>query len=66
MQLQMLPISSSTVAPGGTETQQLRIKSPVGAQIRLRLRVQYQLGAQPVQEQVDFAGFPAGLTSGSQ
>ncbi|EJD47874.1 Adaptor protein complex AP-1 gamma subunit [Auricularia subglabra TFB-10046 SS5] len=66
MQLQMLPISSSSVLPGAVETQQLRIKAPVGAHIRLRLRVQYQLGAQPVQEQVDFSGFPPGLTSGQQ
>lgn len=66
MQLQMLPISSPSVQPGAVETQQLRIKAPVGAQIRLRLRVQYQVGAQAVQEQVDFAGFPPSLTSGGQ
>ncbi|KZV99985.1 Adaptor protein complex AP-1 gamma subunit [Exidia glandulosa HHB12029] len=66
MQLQMMPISSSSVNPGAVETQQLRIKAPVGAQLRLRLRIQYQLGAQTVTEQVDFAGFPQGLTAGGQ
>ena len=33
--------------------------------IRLRLRIAYSVNGQPVQDQVDFAGFPAGLTGGA-
>lgn len=58
--LQMLPISHSTVQPGASETQQMRVMTPKGAQVRLRLRIGYTLeGAQAVQEQVDFADFPS-------
>ncbi|KAH7098209.1 Adaptor protein complex AP-1 gamma subunit [Auriculariales sp. MPI-PUGE-AT-0066] len=64
MQLQMLPISSTTVHPGAVETQQLRIKAPAGSNLKLRLRVQYELAGQTIQEQVDFAGFPQSVTSG--
>ncbi|KAI0091676.1 gamma-adaptin [Irpex rosettiformis] len=64
-QLQMLPMSNSDVQPGATETQQMRVIAPVGANIRLRLRIAYSVDGQPVQDQVDFAGFPPGLTSGS-
>jgi len=61
--LQMLPISNATVAPGKTETQQLRVIAAQGAQIRLRLRIAFVVGAQQVQDQVDFSGFPADLLS---
>ncbi|KAI0821603.1 gamma-adaptin [Irpex lacteus] len=64
-QLQMLPMSNADVHPGATETQQMRVIAPVGANVRLRLRIAYSVGGQPVQDQVDFAGFPPGLTSGS-
>ncbi|TCD63708.1 clathrin associated protein complex large subunit [Steccherinum ochraceum] len=64
-QLQMLPISSPDVAPGATETQQMRVIAPAGANIRLRLRLTFTVNGQPVQDQIDFAGFPAGLTGGS-
>ncbi|KAI0704275.1 Adaptor protein complex AP-1 gamma subunit [Cytidiella melzeri] len=64
-QLQMLPMSNADVQPGATETQQMRVIAPAGANIRLRLRIAYSIGGQPVQEQVDFAGFPPGLTLGS-
>lgn len=74
-QLQMQAISNANVAPGTTETQQLRILAPPGvsfraeiladnqAQIRLRLRIQYKSEGQAVQDQQDFAGFPADLTA---
>jgi AP-1 complex subunit gamma-1 len=62
-QLQMQAISKADLAPGGTETQQLRILAPPGAQIRLRLRIQYKADGKPVQDQQDFAGFPANLTA---
>ncbi|KAI0792148.1 gamma-adaptin [Abortiporus biennis] len=61
-QLQMLPISNANVLPGAVETQQMRIIAPVGASVRLRLRIAYTVGGRPIQEQVDFAGFPPGLT----
>ncbi|TDL23779.1 Adaptor protein complex AP-1 gamma subunit [Rickenella mellea] len=63
-QLQMLPMSNTTVNPGATETQQMRVLAPVGSNVRLRLRISYSLAGKPVQDQVDFAGFPPGLTNG--
>ncbi|CAK9779672.1 Adaptor protein complex AP-1 gamma subunit [Cutaneotrichosporon oleaginosum] len=62
-QLQMQAISKPDIAAGGTETQQLRILAPPGAQIRLRLRIQFKVDGRPVQDQQDFAGFPADLTA---
>ncbi|GJE90995.1 adaptor protein complex AP-1 gamma subunit [Phanerochaete sordida] len=61
-QLQMLPMSSPDVQPGAVETQQMRVIAPVGANVRLRLRISYSLGGNQIQDQVDFASFPAGLT----
>ncbi|KIK39327.1 hypothetical protein CY34DRAFT_808436 [Suillus luteus UH-Slu-Lm8-n1] len=61
-QLQMLPMSNSDVQPGTTETQQMRVMAPPGSNIRLRLRISYTLAGQAVQDQVDFSGFPPGLT----
>ncbi|KAI6101346.1 adaptin N terminal region-domain-containing protein [Pisolithus sp. B1] len=61
-QLQMLPMSNSDIRPGATETQQMRVIAPPGANVRLRLRISYTLAGQAVQEQVDFSGFPPGLT----
>ncbi|KAG1735529.1 adaptin N terminal region-domain-containing protein [Suillus lakei] len=61
-QLQMLPMSNSDVQPGTTETQQMRVMAPPGSNIRLRLRVSYTLAGQTVQDQIDFSGFPSGLT----
>ncbi|KAL5492269.1 APL4 [Sanghuangporus weigelae] len=64
-QLQMLPMSNTTANPGATETQQMRVTAPVGSNVRLRLRVSYSIEERAVQEQVDFSGFPPGLTSGT-
>jgi len=65
-QLQMLPMSNPDIYPGATETQQMRVMAPAGASVRLRLRVSYMLASgQSVQDQVDFNGFPAGLTGGT-
>ncbi|KJA23596.1 hypothetical protein HYPSUDRAFT_163262 [Hypholoma sublateritium FD-334 SS-4] len=61
-QLQMLPMSNPTIAPGAVETQQMRVVAPVGSNVRLRLRIAYSIAGQNVQEQIDFAGFPPGLT----
>ncbi|TEB36632.1 Adaptor protein complex AP-1 gamma subunit [Coprinellus micaceus] len=64
-QLQMLPMSNPNVEPGVTETQQMRVVAPVGSNVRLRLRIGFTADGQVHQEQVDFAGFPAGLTGGA-
>ncbi|KAH9893470.1 Adaptor protein complex AP-1 gamma subunit [Cubamyces lactineus] len=64
-QLQMAPISSPDVHPGRAETQEMRVLAPVGANVRLRLRISYNVAGRAVQDQVDFAGFPPGLTGGS-
>ncbi|KAH9970452.1 Adaptor protein complex AP-1 gamma subunit [Russula compacta] len=61
-QLQMQPMSHPDVNPGTTETQQMRITAPAGANVRLRIRISYSMGGRPVQDQVDFSGFPPGLT----
>lgn len=63
-QLQMLPMSSPDINPGATETQQMRVMAPAGAQVRLRLRISFTMSGQVFQDQVDFAGFPPGLTAG--
>ncbi|KAA1468867.1 Adaptor protein complex AP-1 gamma subunit [Dentipellis sp. KUC8613] len=63
-QLQMLPMSQPDVAPGAVETQQMRVTAPPGSNIRLRLRISFSVGGRPVQDQVDFSGFPPGLTGG--
>ncbi|KAI0731141.1 Adaptor protein complex AP-1 gamma subunit [Earliella scabrosa] len=64
-QLQMAPISSPDIHPGRTETQEMRVLAPVGANVRLRLRISFNVAGRAVQDQVDFAGFPPGLTGGS-
>ncbi|OCH96223.1 Adaptor protein complex AP-1 gamma subunit [Obba rivulosa] len=64
-QLQMHPMSNPEVQPGATETQRMRVQAPVGSQIRLRLRISYTLAGRVIQDQVDFNGFPPGLTGGS-
>ncbi|QRV89218.1 adaptin (adaptor HA1/AP1 adaptin gamma subunit) [Ceratobasidium sp. AG-Ba] len=63
-QLQMLPMSSADVQPGTVETQNLKILAPPGSQVKLRIRVGFTAASGPVQEQVDFAGFPASMTNG--
>ena len=61
----MLAMSNGNVSPGSAETQQMRIIAPPGAQIRLRLRITFQLGGEQIQDQVDFASFPSNLTQAS-
>lgn len=57
--LQMLAISNANVSPSSTETQQMRVMTPKGAQVRLRLRIGFTTASgQTVQDQVDFADFP--------
>lgn len=57
--LQMLAISNANVSPSAQETQQMRVMTPKGAQVRLRLRIGFTTASgQSVQDQVDFADFP--------
>jgi len=65
-QLQMMAMSNPNVNPGSVETQQMQIKAPVGSQVRLRLRLSFLISGQPIQEQVDFSGFPPNLMTGGQ
>ncbi|KAF9453558.1 gamma-adaptin [Macrolepiota fuliginosa MF-IS2] len=64
-QLQMLPMSNTSVQPGATETQQMRVVAPAGSAVRLRLRIAFVVAGQNFQDTVDFSGFPPGLTGGS-
>jgi len=64
-QLQMLPMSNPNIKPGSVETQQMRVVAPVGSNVRLRLRISFSMVGQTFQDQVDFSGFPPGLTGGS-
>lgn len=58
--LQMLAISNADIRAGATETQQMRVMAPNGAQVRLRLRIGFNSAdGQAIQDQVDFAQFPA-------
>ena len=74
----MQAMSNTTVNAGSTETQQMRVLAPAGvsssspplaqeltpqSQVRLRMRITYTAAGQNVQDQQDFAGFPADLTS---
>ncbi|XP_053677401.1 AP-1 complex subunit gamma-like 2 [Anopheles nili] len=56
--LQMLSPSGSTLAPGGTITQEMRVTSTAKATLRMRLRISYQSDGNPVQEQTEVSGFP--------
>lgn len=57
--LQMLAASSTSISPGQKETQQMRVMCTPGTQIRLRLRIAFEVAGGNVQEQVDFSQFPA-------
>jgi AP-1 complex subunit gamma-1 len=62
----MLAMSNGDVLPGATETQQMRIIAPPGAQVRLRLRISFtKEGGAVVTDTHDFSGFPQGLTGGA-
>ncbi|KFB45223.1 AGAP008251-PA-like protein [Anopheles sinensis] len=56
--LQMLSPSGSTLPPGGTITQEMRVTSTAKATLRMRLRISYQSDGNPVQEQTEVTGFP--------
>lgn len=55
------------VAPVGVRYSQSSSQCPADlfslqSNVRLRLRIAYSIAGQNVQEQIDFAGFPPGLT----
>ncbi|XP_029720049.1 AP-1 complex subunit gamma-1 isoform X4 [Aedes albopictus] len=56
--LQMLSPSGSTLAPGGTITQEMRVSSTAKATLRMRLRISYQCDGNPILEQTEVSGFP--------
>uniref|UniRef100_A0AAG5D8B4 AP-1 complex subunit gamma n=1 Tax=Anopheles atroparvus TaxID=41427 RepID=A0AAG5D8B4_ANOAO len=60
--LQMLSPSGSTLPPGGTITQEMRVTSTAKATLRMRLRISYQSDGNPVQEQTEVSGFPEEAT----
>ncbi|KAJ3278912.1 clathrin associated protein complex large subunit [Borealophlyctis nickersoniae] len=55
------PLTSTTIAPGGTATQVMRIDNPKKAPVRLRLKVLYSIGGQQVDEIVEFSQFDSSL-----
>lgn len=61
--LQMLSPSGSSLPPGGTITQEMRISSTAKATLRMRLRISYQCDGNPVLEQTELSGFPEDPTT---
>lgn len=59
--LQLQSLSSATLTPGASATQQLKVSGAPGTSVRLRLRILYTLDGQDLKEQVDFAKLPPGL-----
>jgi len=56
--LQLQGISQSEMGPGASASQQMRVVSVSGgppAKLRLRLKIVYSMGGQPVTEQVDWS-----------
>lgn len=61
--LQMLSPSGSSLVPGGTITQEMRVSSTAKATLRMRLRISYQCDGNPILEQTEVSGFPEDPTS---
>jgi AP-1 complex subunit gamma-1 len=64
LKLQLYPPSGTTVMPNGSQTQSVKIMNPIGqtmegkaVPIRLRLKIAYAVGANRVDEVVEFGGF---------
>ncbi|CAE6394349.1 unnamed protein product [Rhizoctonia solani] len=57
-------LQDADVNPGNVETQVLKILAPPGSQVKLRIRIAFTGSAGAIQDQVDFAGFPASMTNG--
>lgn len=60
LQLQLLPPSSSTIAPGGFVNQQIRVKNPSKIALKMKLKIAYSVAGNPVQAQGMVGNFPPG------
>lgn len=60
-QLDMLSPSGTTLLPSGEITQILKITNPSKTQLRLRIRVSYNIDGNPVLEQTEVNTFPTDL-----
>lgn len=57
--LQMQPASSSSIVPGSTATQLMRVANPTKAPVRLRLKIMFSTSAGTrVDDLAEFSGFP--------
>ncbi|TPX69712.1 hypothetical protein CcCBS67573_g06774 [Chytriomyces confervae] len=67
LKLAMQPPSATSIPPAGSATQVMRIDNPSRSAIKLRIKLSYAvqnlMGAQQVDEIVDFGGFDASLWS---
>lgn len=59
--LQLQALSSSTIAPNGNATQNLKVSGNPGSPVKLRLRIMYSIDGREVKDQVDFNKFPSDL-----
>lgn len=59
--LQLQSLSSSTLAPNATATQNMKVSGNPGAIVKLRLRISYKLDENEIKDQVDFNSFPSNL-----
>jgi AP-1 complex subunit gamma-1 len=59
--LQLQSLSSSTLPPGGTASQLMKVTGSPGTSVRLRLRVSFKVDGREVKEQIDFSKFPTNL-----
>ncbi|ANB12545.1 Apl4p [Sugiyamaella lignohabitans] len=59
--LQLQALSSSTVTPGQTARQLMKVSGAPNTNVRLRLRIAYSVNGGEVKEQVDFNKFPPAL-----
>lgn len=59
--LQLQGLSSSTLSPGASATQLMKVTGAAGTNVRLRLRISFAVDGQTFQEQLDFNKFPPAL-----
>ena len=63
MQLVLAPPSSPTIPAGGSVTQQLQVTNPVGAPLKMRLKINFVSGGIPVADQGEVNSFPPALSA---
>ncbi|KAJ3333282.1 clathrin associated protein complex large subunit [Blyttiomyces sp. JEL0837] len=61
LRLTMQPPSSTTISPGSSATQMLKIENPSKMPVKLRIKLSYSVNGQGVDEIVDFGGFDSSL-----